>query len=97
MNLRSLARGQVCQVRLPGCLSSHETVVLAHIRRANVAGMGQKPPDLCGVYACHKCHSLIDGREMLTGLTKLELDQAILHALCRTLAIVQRTLDAARG
>lgn len=95
MDLREAARGEACRVWLPGCRRSPETVVLAHIRRANVAGMGQKPPDLCAVYACDKCHAIIDGREMLAGLTRLELDQQILFALCRTLAAVQRKLDAA--
>lgn len=92
VNLRSLARGQPCQVWLPGCDGGGETTVLAHIRRGGVAGMGQKPPDLCGVHACHWCHSLIDGRENVVGLTRLEIEQAVLLALCRTLAVVQAEL-----
>jgi hypothetical protein len=94
VNLRKLAKGQDCQARLPGCLVSPDTVVLAHIRRANVAGMGQKPPDLCGVYACANCHNLIDGRQHLANFSRLELDQMILYAMCRTLAIVQREMEA---
>jgi hypothetical protein len=66
--------------------------VLAHIRRANIAGVGQKPPDLCGVYACANCHSLIDGRTMLVNLTQMEINQAILYALLRTLVIVSKDL-----
>lgn len=93
MNLREFARGQQCQVRLEGCLApSTETVVLAHIRRANIAGMGQKPPDLCGVHACQSCHDRIDSRTA-SGLTRLELDHAILFALLRTLVIVQKELE----
>ncbi len=92
--LRTLARGQDCQLRTlmgPPC-SSPDTVVLAHIRRAHIAGMGQKPPDLCGVYACAIHHNIIDGREIVPGLTKLEIDQAILFALLRTLVIVSKEL-----
>lgn len=92
--LRRLAEGMDCTLRLPGCISGgvNQTTVLAHVRRANIAGAGQKPPDLCGVYACLKCHSAIDGRELIPGLTKLELDQSILFALLRTLVIVSKEL-----
>lgn len=93
MNLRKLAEGQNCQVRFPGCRYAPETVVLAHIRRANVAGMGQKPPDLCGVYACDQCHSIIDGRNFIANVTKTDIDLAVFHALLRTLAIVSRELE----
>lgn len=61
--LRRLARGQVCMVRLQGiCNWRPETTVLAHIRRAGIAGMGQKPPDTCAVFACSDCHDAIDVR-----------------------------------
>lgn len=93
-NLRKLACGQPCLVRLPGCDGGGATTVLAHVRRGNVAGVGQKPADLCAVYSCMRCHDLLDGRAHLAGLTRLEIDQAVLLALCRTLAIVQRHLEA---
>lgn len=89
-NLRELARGQDCQVRLPGCLYSSETVVLAHLRLGGTAGVGQKPPDLCGVYACACCHDLLDGRKFVANLSKQEIEQAALRGLCRTLAIVTK-------
>lgn len=92
MNLRKLAEGQNCQVRLPGCLHSSETVVLAHLRRGGTAGVGQKPPDLCAVYACAACHDLIDGRKSAANLGRQEIDLALLPALCRTLAIVSKEL-----
>jgi len=85
--LRKLARGQQCQVRLPICNHDPETVVLAHIRRAGLGGMGIKPPDLCGLYACDACHSAIDGR------TRYPVtDGDILDGLLRTLAIVSKSL-----
>lgn len=93
-NLRDMARGQHCQVRLPGCDFGTETTVLAHIRRANIAGVGQKPPDLCGVYACAKCHDLIDGRAHAANLTKADIDHAVFYGLLRTLAIVSREIGA---
>ena len=92
VSLREFARGQRCQVRLPGCLEGTETVVLAHIRRGGVAGVGMKPPDLCGIHACHSCHDIIDGRKLLdTALfSRDDLDTVILAALCRTLALVSK-------
>jgi hypothetical protein len=53
------ARGQECQVRIPGvCNHNPETVVLAHL---NGAGMGKKALDIHGAYACFDCHAYLDG------------------------------------
>lgn len=93
-NLRNLANGRACTVWLPGCLQTPETVVLAHIRRAGMGGMGIKPPDLCGVYACDFCHRVIDGRDHLANLSRMEIDQYVLNGLLRTLAQVHRELYA---
>ena len=83
--LRVEAKGEDCMIRLPGtCNFDPETTVLAHIRRG--AGMGRKPTDLCGVYACSACHDVIDGRSNVAGYTKEELDGYILDALIRQLA-----------
>lgn len=72
-------------VRLVGiCNWNPETTVLAHIRRGNVAGMGQKPPDLCAVWACSACHDEIDRRTRNSRLREIEGD--ILDALIRQLA-----------
>lgn len=61
--LRRIARGQQCMVRIVGvCNWRPETTVLAHIRRAGIAGHGQKPPDTCAVFACSACHDVIDVR-----------------------------------
>jgi hypothetical protein len=101
-DLRTFARGKPCMVRLAGiCNFNPETTVLAHIRRANVAGMGQKPSNLCALFACSACHDVIDGRAdyrlllPLSDLTRLELeawvirlslDSDVLSALVRQLA-----------
>ena len=61
MNLRKLARGRECQIRLPGvCNGNPETTVLAHYRMAGLSGMGMKSPDLCGAWACSSCHAMVD-------------------------------------
>jgi hypothetical protein len=93
MNLRQFARGQDCQVRIYGvCNYNPETTVLAHIRLGGVAGMGQKPPDLAGVFACSACHDVLDGRRK-TDLTRVQLESHVLHALVRTLKIVAEHYD----
>lgn len=63
MDLRKLARGQECQVRIPFvCNRDPATTVLAHIRLAGVSGMGLKAPDLLAAWCCSACHDAIDGR-----------------------------------
>lgn len=61
--LTKAARGRDCQVRIPGvCNSNPETTVLAHYRMAGTCGVGCKPSDLQGAWACSACHDVIDGR-----------------------------------
>lgn len=61
--IRQSARGQACQVRLAGvCNGNSETTVLAHYRLPETCGVGMKPPDFLGAYACSACHDVIDGR-----------------------------------
>ena len=69
MNLRKLARGQPCLVRLPGCTGGGEDTVLAHYRLAGLCGTGMKPPDLIGAHCCANCHDHVDRRK-----TELEYD-----------------------
>lgn len=62
-DLRSLARGQECKIRLPGvCTHDTETTVLAHVRLIGVSGMGLKAPDLLASHACARCHAAVDGQ-----------------------------------
>lgn len=59
--IRNSARGQQCQVRIPGvCNRNPETVILAHVGKGS--GMGQKCDDIHATYACSACHDVIDGR-----------------------------------
>lgn len=89
MNLRALARGRTCAVRLPGCLGSPETVVLAHYRLAGFAGIGIKPIDLLGAWACAACHDICDGR-ISTDLPRELVRLYHAEGVMRTLAALER-------
>ena len=58
------AKGQECQVRIPGvCSGDSSTVVWAHaIGTASGKGIGMKSPDARGSYACQPCHDAYDRR-----------------------------------
>jgi Protein of unknown function (DUF1364) len=61
MNLRKLAKGQECQIRLEGiCNFNPETTILAHFRISGISGMGIKSPDWLGAWACSDCHRHVD-------------------------------------
>lgn len=63
VNLRKEARGRECQVRIVGvCNRCTDTVVLAHYRMGGLNGIGQKPDDVFGAWACSACHDAIDSR-----------------------------------
>lgn len=83
-SLRTIARGQRCYLRLPGICGHPETVVLAHIRRGGVAGIGQKPCDPAGLPMCHTCHGVYDGR-IRTEYSREQLDAEALRALVQWL------------
>ena len=67
MNLRQLARGKPCQVRLFGCDGGGETTVLAHYRLSGYSGMGLKSPDIMGAWCCFSCHQIVDGQKKYDG------------------------------
>lgn len=84
------ARGEPCQIRLAGyCNHNSETTVLAHYRLADYCGMGIKPPDFMGAYACSICHDAVDGR-IKTDLSEEELRLAHAEGVMRTLVLLQR-------
>ena len=84
MNLRKLARGRDCQVRLQTvCNFNPETTVLAHYRLHGLSGMGMKSPDLFGAWACSDCHDCIDGRKRSV-FSPAEIAQAHLEGVIRT-------------
>lgn len=59
-NLRKLARGRECQVRLPVCNGNSETTVLAHLRLQGLSGIGLKAHDFLGAHCCSACHQYAD-------------------------------------
>ena len=78
------ARGQECQIRLIGiCNHNDETTVFAHYRKGGLGGMGKKPSDLFGAYACSSCHDAVDGRTK-TPFSPAELDADFKDAVFRT-------------
>jgi hypothetical protein len=81
--LRKAARGMPCQIRLPGCDGGGETTVLAHYRLAGTCGIGMKPNDEQGAWACVHCHDAIDGRRNC-GLPRTEIRLAFAEGVLRT-------------
>lgn len=84
-NLRKLARGQRCMIRLPGtCNSDPATTVLAHFRLSGLSGMGTKPPDVIAAWSCSACHARVD-------TDKSDAVQlAFAHGVMRTLAALAK-------
>lgn len=83
-DLRKLARGQDCQVRIPGiCNFNPETVVLAHFRMPGTCGVGMKPHDYQAAICCSACHDALDQRTP-THYAKSELDLMMCHGILRT-------------
>jgi hypothetical protein len=57
------ARGEECQIRMPGCSFNREQTVWAHANGSAAGkGIGMKSPDLLGAYACFNCHRVVDGQ-----------------------------------
>lgn len=69
------ARGEECQVRIPGvCNFDPEKTVWAHANGlAAGKGRGLKSPDALGTYACSACHDVIDGRVRHDWLDPMEV------------------------
>ncbi|MFI7857366.1 DUF1364 domain-containing protein [Pseudomonas promysalinigenes] len=86
--LTKAARGRECQVRIPGaCNGDPETTVLAHYRLAGICGVGIKPNDLQGAWACSACHDAVDSRRK-TKFSHEELRFMHLEGVVRTLDIL---------
>lgn len=90
-DLRKLARGRECQIRIPGrCNGMPETVVLCHYRLPGVlSGLGMKSADWCGAWGCSDCHSVVDGqRGSWVEFPREFRDLLLLSGVIRTLAIL---------
>lgn len=85
--LTKAARGRECQVRIPGvCNGNPETTVLAHYRMSGTCGVGMKPNDLQGAWACSACHDACDGRSK--SINRSEARQYHAEGVMRTQAIL---------
>lgn len=84
-NLRKLARGESCMIRLPGiCNFDAQTTVLAHYRLIGLSGMSFKVPDELGSYACSACHEAVDTHH--DSVTRLAHAEGVM----RTIALLVR-------
>lgn len=80
-NLREIARGKVCMVRVSGvCNLDPSTVVLAH---RNGAGMAIKHNDLIAAWCCSSCHDYVDGRSH-PGVPQDERERYLTDGIHRT-------------
>lgn len=62
-NLRNLAKGQPCLIRVPTvCSGNRETTVGCHVRLIGVSGLGLKSPDPFIAFGCSDCHAVVDGQ-----------------------------------
>ena len=84
--LTKLARGRECQVRLPCCNHNPETTVLAHFRLAGICGIGMKPHDILGAWACSAFHDEIDRRTRIFENESVRLAHA--EGVIRTIDIL---------
>jgi len=84
------AKGQECQVRIPGvCSGEPSTVVWAHaIGTASGKGIGMKSPDILGAYACQKCHDAYDRRIQPKDLTYARIKECFNDGHMRSLRIL---------
>jgi len=89
-NLRELARGQPCQIRIPGhCTHNTEETVLCH---APGGGMGTKTSDLQGAWGCYACHALVDGA-VKSSYSRDEILLMFYEGMSRTLAEVSKIIN----
>ncbi len=84
------AKGQPCQVRVPGvCRQAPEndTTVGAHL---NGFGVSAKALNIHIAYACAECHTWLDRGYATTGFTREERDLTHLEGVVRTQIIMVR-------
>ena len=87
--IRESARGEECQVRLPGC-DGGVTTVWCHLPEAVAGrGMGLKGIDVLGFYGCRNCHDIADRRvPRPDGLTAQDVALMVYRALARSVVIL---------
>ena len=86
VNLRRLACGQPCQIRVPGvCNNRPETTVLCHVRLIGISGIGMKVPDALAAFGCSDCHAVVDGQRH-SAYSEEERWMLLLEGMLRTQA-----------
>jgi hypothetical protein len=64
VDLRKLAKGQPCMIRVPiVCCGNLETTVGCHVRLTGISGAGYKADDLFIAFGCFACHAVVDGQQ----------------------------------
>ena len=83
------ARGQQCQVNIPGvCSGNPETVVWAHANGLQFGkGIGMKSPDALGSYACQPCHDAYD-RRIITNHDRQFIEYCFMEGHMKSLRIL---------
>lgn len=92
-SIRDSARGEQCQVRLPGiCTGDPETTIWSHARWLDAGrGKGTKAVDAAGAYACTACDAAYDGqRRPPPGYTRDDIDRDWCMGHFRSLVILAR-------
>ena len=61
--IADLARGKLCEIRVPGvCNGNAETTVPCHYRLAGLSGLAFIPPVFMFAFGCSACHAYCDSR-----------------------------------
>lgn len=92
-SIRDSARGEQCQVRLPGiCANDPDATIWSHARWLDAGkGGSTKALDLAGTYACTACDAAYDGqRKPPPGYTREDIDRDWCMAHFRSLVILAR-------
>ena len=88
------AKGEDCQVRLPGiCTYDPATTIWSHCRHASAGkGNGIKAIDLAGAYACTACDAAYDQLQgaKKAGLTREQIDLDWFQGHMRSLVILDK-------
>lgn len=91
-SIRDSARGEPCQVRIPGCPGDPAMTIWSHLpSQSGGKGRGIKALDLCGAYGCTFCDSVIDGQRPLPpGYSRAMAMNDWFHGHMRSLVILRQ-------
>lgn len=91
--IRQSARGEDCDVRIPGiCSFDPATVIWSHFRGlAGGKGFAIKSVDEAGAYCCTRCDAVYDGQAPRPpGMSKADIDLMWLQGHIRSLVKLKR-------